>query len=50
MVGANGLANPRDFLSPMAWFQDPKGNKHDKWHIVMSALYDPFTTCETPYI
>lgn len=21
-VGANGLANPRDFLTPMAWFED----------------------------
>jgi homogentisate 1,2-dioxygenase len=22
-IGANGLANPRDFLAPAAWFQDP---------------------------
>ena len=21
-LGANGLANPRDFLSPVAWFED----------------------------
>ena len=21
-IGANGLANPRDFLSPVAWFED----------------------------
>lgn len=21
-VGANGLANPRDFLTPVAWFED----------------------------
>ena len=21
-IGANGLANPRDFLTPMAWFED----------------------------
>jgi homogentisate 1,2-dioxygenase len=23
-IGANGLANPRDFLSPVAWFEDKK--------------------------
>lgn len=22
VIGANGLANPRDFLSPVAWFED----------------------------
>ena len=22
LIGANGLANPRDFLSPVAWFED----------------------------
>ena len=21
-IGANGLANPRDFLAPTAWFED----------------------------
>jgi homogentisate 1,2-dioxygenase len=21
-LGANGLANPRDFLTPVAWFED----------------------------
>lgn len=21
-IGANGLANPRDFLTPVAWFED----------------------------
>ena len=21
-LGANGLANPRDFLAPVAWFED----------------------------
>lgn len=22
MAGANGLANPRDFLAPVAWYED----------------------------
>jgi homogentisate 1,2-dioxygenase len=25
-IGANGLANPRDFLAPVAWFEDVSGN------------------------
>jgi homogentisate 1,2-dioxygenase len=25
-IGANGLANPRDFESPVAWFEDVEGN------------------------
>jgi homogentisate 1,2-dioxygenase len=24
-IGANGLANPRDFLTPVAWYEDRKG-------------------------
>jgi homogentisate 1,2-dioxygenase len=25
-IGANGLANPRDFLTPVAWFEDAEGD------------------------
>jgi homogentisate 1,2-dioxygenase len=25
-IGANGLANPRDFLAPVAWFEDREGS------------------------
>ncbi len=25
-IGANGLANPRDFLSPVAWYEDREGS------------------------
>ena len=25
-IGANGLANPRDFLTPVAWYDDTKAN------------------------
>jgi homogentisate 1,2-dioxygenase len=25
-IGANGLANPRDFLSPVAWYEDREGD------------------------
>ena len=30
MVGANGLANPRDFKIPQAWYED----KDVEWRIV----------------
>jgi homogentisate 1,2-dioxygenase len=25
LLGANGLANPRDFLTPVAWYENCKG-------------------------
>src|SRR5690606_28957253 len=25
-IGANGLANPRDFQAPVAWFEDKRGD------------------------
>lgn len=27
-TGANGLANPRDFLCPVAWYEDVDTNKY----------------------
>lgn len=29
-IGANGLANPRDFLTPVAWYED----KHEQWTVI----------------
>ncbi|MDF7181698.1 homogentisate 1,2-dioxygenase, partial [Escherichia coli] len=26
VIGSNGLANPRDFLTPHAWYEDREGN------------------------
>lgn len=28
-LGANGLANPRDFLSPVAWYEDRDNISYD---------------------
>ena len=28
-IGSNGLANPRDFLAPVAWFEDDGGGEHE---------------------
>ena len=29
LLGANGLANPRDFLSPVAWYEDRDNISYD---------------------
>lgn len=33
-IGANGLANPRDFETPVAWFEDEEGD----WELVQKYL------------
>ena len=33
-IGANGLANPRDFETPVAWFEDKEG----EWELVQKYL------------
>jgi homogentisate 1,2-dioxygenase len=32
-IGANGLANPRDFETPVAWYEDKEGD-HDFFRVI----------------
>ena len=41
-IGANGLANPKDFVYPTAWFED----KAEKWKVInkyLGKIYDAET-------
>lgn len=39
-IGANGLANPRDFETPMAWFED----RDEEFEVVQKSLGQLWTT------
>ncbi|KAK3773334.1 hypothetical protein RRG08_023218 [Elysia crispata] len=47
-IGANGLANPRDFLTPVAWFEDREVNQYtvvNKYHghlFAATQAHSPF--------
>ena len=39
-IGANGLANPRDFLTPVAWFDDRKEVKFNVVNKFQGHLFE----------
>ena len=43
-IGANGLANPRDFKSPVAWYEDKDGP-----HEIIAKFGGNLWTCETDH-
>ncbi|GIL72055.1 hypothetical protein Vretimale_540 [Volvox reticuliferus] len=38
-IGANGLANPRDFLHPVAWYEDVEGMSYSVVHKLEGQLF-----------
>lgn len=38
-IGANGLANPRDFLTPTAWFEDREVSNFDVFNKYQGHLF-----------
>lgn len=41
ITGANGLANPRDFLAPVAWYED----KEVKDYVVVGKFQGKLFSC-----
>lgn len=41
-IGANGLANPRDFLSPVAWYENKEVDKYE----IISKYQGKLFICE----
>lgn len=42
-IGANGLANPRDFLTPVAWYEDREVENFriiSKYQVTLLVLYN----------
>ena len=42
-IGANGLANPRDFLTPVAWFEEDVAKQETRHTIVNKYMHKMFT-------
>lgn len=41
-IGANGLANPRDFLTPVAWYEDEDADRYE----IVSKYQGSLFVCE----
>lgn len=48
-IGANGLANPRDFETPTAWFEDIDNIGINSIFVIISLLYNKIFNCRFQY-